>query len=134
MWAHQFGIDLLQRLHRVTQTAGRINHANQQHQRANQHHHTLHGVVQHAGAETAKRGVQRDGNAENQQAIFVFNARSGFQQSCATDELHGNRTDKRHQQTDAGNPDHCAVLIARLQHIIQRDRIISPGKNREFFT
>ncbi|MOA24478.1 hypothetical protein D3C78_1451560 [compost metagenome] len=94
----------------------------------------MHGVVQHAGTETAKRGVQRDGNTENQQAIFVFNARSGFQQSRATDELHGNCTDKRHQQTDAGDPNHCAVLVARLQHVIQRDCIVSSGKNREFFT
>ncbi|MNV70298.1 hypothetical protein D3C71_1632550 [compost metagenome] len=43
--ADQFRVNLLQGFNGIVQTARCIDHTNQQHQGANQHHHALHGVI-----------------------------------------------------------------------------------------
>ena len=130
----QLRINLLQRIDGVMQSASSMYHANQQHDGANQHHHTLHGVVEHASAEAAEGGVQRNGDAKDQQAVLILNARCRLQQACAADKLHRNRPDESNQQADTGNPHHRAVLVARLQHVIEGNRVIASCQNGELLT
>ena len=76
-----------------------MDHANKQHNGANQHHQPLHGVVQHAGAKATKGGIERNADTENQQPGFIRDTRRGFQQTRTADKLHGHRTNERNQQT-----------------------------------
>ena len=116
------------------QPACGMHHTNQQHDGANQHHHALHGIVEHAGTEAAEGGVQGNGNAEDQQAVLILNACCRLQQACAADKLHRNRPDESHQQTDTGNPHHRTVLVARLQHVIESNGVIASRQNSELLT
>ncbi len=88
---------------------------------------TLHRIIQHAGAEAAESGVERDTDTENQQTGFVRDACGGFQQSRAADKLHGHRTDKRNQQAEARQPYQQTALIAGEQHIVERYRAYTGG-------
>ncbi len=106
----------------------------QQNESANEHHHSLHRVVQNAGTEPAKRGVQRDTHTENDQTRLVGDPGCRFQQTCAADKLHRHRTNKRHQQTQACQPYQQATLIAGKQHIVQRHGIVATGQNGKLFT
>lgn len=114
-------------------TPGGVDHAYQQHDRADQHYHALHRVVEHAGAKAAIGGIQRDADPEDQQAGIVRNTGSRLQQAGAADKLDGHGADKGHQQTQAGQPDQQATLIARKQHVIEGDSIIATRKDGEFF-
>ena len=113
---------------------GGVDHAYQQHDRADQHYHALHRVVEHAGAKAAIGGIQRDADPEDQQAGIVRNTGSRLQQAGAADKLDGHGADKGHQQTQAGQPDQQAALIARKQHVIEGDSIIATRKDGEFFS
>lgn len=113
-------------------TPGGVDHAYQQHDRADQHYHALHRVVEHAGAKAAIGGIQRDADPEDQQAGIVRNTGSRLQQAGAADKLDGHGADKGHQQTQAGQPDQQATLIARKQHVIEGDSIIATRKDGEF--
>lgn len=62
---------------------GGVDHAYQQHDRADQHYHALHRVVEHAGAKAAIGGIQRDADPEDQQAGIVRNTGSRLQQAGA---------------------------------------------------
>ena len=130
---HQLDVDRLQRLYRMANPPGGVDHAHQQHDRADQHYHALHRVVEHAGAKAAIGGIQRDADPEDQQAGIVRNTGSRLQQAGAADKLDGHGADKGHQQTQAGQPDQQATLIARKQHVIEGDSIIATRKDGEFF-
>ena len=121
---HQLDVDRLQRLYRMANPGG-VDHAHQQHDRADQHYHALHRVVEHAGAKAAIGGIQRDADPEDQQAGIVRNTGSRLQQAGAADKLDGHGADKGHQQAQAGQPDQQATLIARKQHVIEGDSIIA---------
>ena len=89
-----------------------MDHANKQHNGANQHHQPLHGVVQHAGAKATKGGVERNADAKNQQTCFIRNTRRSFQQARTADKLHGHRTNERNQQTQTRQPHQQTTLVA----------------------
>ena len=108
-----------------------MDHANKQHNGANQHHQPLHGVVQHAGAKAAEGGVERNADAKNQQTCFIRNTRRGFQQTRTADKLHGHRTNERNQQTQTRQPHQKTTLVAGKQHIVQRHCIVAARKNRK---
>ncbi len=108
-------------------------HAHQQHNGANQHHHALHGIVEHAGAESPKRGVERNTDTKNQQPGFVRDPGGGFKQARAADKLHSHGADKGHQQAQAGQPDQQAALIAGKQHVVKRYGVVAARQNRKFF-
>ncbi|MNF05626.1 hypothetical protein D3C80_2054020 [compost metagenome] len=95
-----------------------MDHRHQQQHGADQHYQALHGIVQHAGTKAAKGGIQRDADAKDQQAGVVRDACSGFQQACAADKLHRHGPEERHQQTETGQPDQQAALIAPVQHVV----------------
>ena len=57
---HQLRVDLLECFYRLMQASGGMHYTNQQDDRSDQHHHPLHGIVEYAGAETAKSGVERN--------------------------------------------------------------------------
>ncbi|SAG82108.1 Uncharacterised protein [Enterobacter hormaechei] len=106
----------------------------QQNESANEHHHPLHRVVEYAGAEPAKRGIQRDTHTENDQARLIGDTGCRLQQTCAADKLHRHCANKRHQQTQACQPYQQATLIASKQHIVQRYGIVATGQNGKLFT
>ncbi|MPN36575.1 hypothetical protein SDC9_184084 [bioreactor metagenome] len=108
--------------------------ADQQNDSSNQHHHTLHGIVQYTGAKSAERRIQCDTDAKNQQSSFVRNARCGFKQTCAANKLYGHCSDKRDQQAETRQPHQQAALVARKQHIVEGNSIITTRQNREFLT
>ncbi|MNG79663.1 hypothetical protein D3C78_1564920 [compost metagenome] len=89
----------MQLINRAVQAACRVDHRNQQQYRAYQHHQPLHGIVQHAGTEAAKRGVQRNTDTKYQQASVVRNARRSLEQTCAADKLDRHRPKEGDQQT-----------------------------------
>ena len=131
---HQLDIDRLQGLYRMANPAGGVDHPHQQHDRADQHHHALHGVVEHAGAKAAISGIQRDADAEDQQTGIVGNTRSRLQQAGAADKLDGHGANEGYQQTQAGQPDQQTTLVARKQHVIEGDGVVTARKNGEFFS
>ena len=51
----------------------------------------------------------------------------------ASSFIGGPGADKGYQQTQAGQPDQQATLIARKQHVIEGDSIIATRKDGEFF-
>ena len=128
---HQLWVDPLQCVHRLMQAAGSMDDTNQQDDRPDQHHHSLHRIVEYAGAEAAESGIQRDGDPKDQQTGFVLDPGSGFQQARAANKLHRDGPDKGHQQADAGNPYHRAALVARLQHIVKGNSIVASRQDRE---
>ena len=107
-------------------------HAHQQHKGANQHYHALHGVVKHAGAESAKGGIERNTDPKNQQARFIGNTGCGFKQARAADKLHGHSPHEGHQQAQAGQPDQQAALVAGKEHVIEGNGIIATRQDSEF--
>ena len=111
------------------QAAGGVNHRNQQQHGADQHHQPLHGVIEHAGAEAAKGGIQRDADTEDQQTGVVRNTGGGFQQARAADKLHRHGTQKRHQQTETGQPDQQTTLIAAVKHVVQGNGVVAARQN-----
>ena len=94
----QFRVDGFQRFDGVAQATSSMHNAHQQNKGANKHHQTLHRIVQHAGAESAKRGIQRNADSEDDQACLVGNTRRRFQQACPADKLHRHCANKGHQQ------------------------------------
>ena len=56
-----------------------MNDAHQQNDRTNQHDHSLQRIVQHAGAESAKRSIERDAYPEDVEACLVRDAGRRFQ-------------------------------------------------------
>ena len=110
-----------------------MDNAHQQNDRADEHNHSLQRIVQHAGAESTKRSIQRDAYPEDNQARLVRDSGRRFQQACSADKLYGHRTDKGHQQAQARQPHQQAALIAGIQHIVERHGIITARQNSKFF-
>ncbi len=129
----QLRLDLVQFGDRRGQASGRMNDAEQQNERPQQHDQPLERIVEHAGAKAAESGIQRDADAENQQAGIIGHAGRGLQQACAADKLDRHGADKRHQQADAGQPDQQRAVIAGKQRIVKRYRVMAPGQDGELF-
>ncbi len=110
-----------------------MNHREQQQKCANQHHDALHGVIEHAGTESAKSGVERNSAAKNQQTGIIRNACGGFEQPRTANKLHRHGTDKGNQQTQTRQPDQQRALIAGVEHVIQRHRIMFTRQNGKLF-
>ena len=82
----------------MAQATCSMHNADQQDDSADKHNHALHRIVQHAGAESAKRGIQRNADSEDDQACLVGNTRRRFQQACPADKLYRHCANKGHQQ------------------------------------